>query len=174
MEDQRNWSDASFKTYVRPLSLPWPYVMEPGVTNRQSVELDIQRDPGSKPQPASREKGVVRVTVAGPDGTFPGIGVSVYPDLIPQALAHPSLLNSLRPQLLLFHFDPTKGHGRNELSGYARIAELLPAGAETQSVLELVLPAQQDVREELFGVAEMVTAERFAPLGHSGFAGCRP
>src|SRR5690606_35017047 len=26
MEDQRNWSDASFKTYVRPLALPWPYV----------------------------------------------------------------------------------------------------------------------------------------------------
>ncbi len=27
MEDQRNWSDASYKTYVRPLALPWPYVM---------------------------------------------------------------------------------------------------------------------------------------------------
>jgi hypothetical protein len=25
MEDQRNWSDASYKTYVRPLALPWPY-----------------------------------------------------------------------------------------------------------------------------------------------------
>lgn len=158
MEDQRNWSDASFKTYVRPLSLPWPYLMEPGVTNRQSVELDIRRDPGSRPKRAPREKGMARVTVASPDGTFPGIGVSVYPSLIPQALAHPSLLNSLRPQLLLFHFDPTKGHGRNELSGYARITGLLPAGAETQSFLELVLPAQQDVRDELSGLAEMVNA----------------
>ena len=26
MEDQRNWSDASYKTYVRPLALPWPAV----------------------------------------------------------------------------------------------------------------------------------------------------
>jgi hypothetical protein len=25
MEDQRNWLDASFKTYFRPLSLPYPY-----------------------------------------------------------------------------------------------------------------------------------------------------
>lgn len=25
MEDQRNWSDASFKTYSRPLGLPYPY-----------------------------------------------------------------------------------------------------------------------------------------------------
>ncbi len=30
MEDQRNWSDASYKTYVRPLALPWPYVLPCG------------------------------------------------------------------------------------------------------------------------------------------------
>ena len=24
MEDQRNWTDASYKTYVRPLAMPWP------------------------------------------------------------------------------------------------------------------------------------------------------
>ncbi len=51
MEDQRNWSDASYKTYVRPLALPWPYVMEQGVINRQSVELDIKRSEESSPQP---------------------------------------------------------------------------------------------------------------------------
>src|SRR6202042_3415275 len=105
MEDQRNWSDASYKTYVRPLSLPWPYVMEQGVTNRQSVELDIKRSEGSPPQPAGRhagnDKSPVGVTVGGPAGAFPGIGVSIHPDLIPEALAHPALLNSLRPQLLL-------------------------------------------------------------------------
>ena len=41
MEDQRNWSDASYKTYVRPLALPWPYVMDAGVRNQQAVELLI-------------------------------------------------------------------------------------------------------------------------------------
>ena len=30
MEDQRNWSDASFKTYCRPLSLPMPYRLSAG------------------------------------------------------------------------------------------------------------------------------------------------
>ena len=56
MEDQRNWSDASYKTYVRPLSLPWPYVMEQGVINRQSVELTVKRKPGlaSRPPRAKR------------------------------------------------------------------------------------------------------------------------
>ena len=27
MEDQRNWTDASYKTYVRPLGLPHPYTL---------------------------------------------------------------------------------------------------------------------------------------------------
>ena len=30
MEDQRNWSDASFKTYSRPLALPFPYPVAAG------------------------------------------------------------------------------------------------------------------------------------------------
>ena len=34
MEDQRNWTDASYKTYVRPLALPWPYTLAKG--NRRS------------------------------------------------------------------------------------------------------------------------------------------
>jgi hypothetical protein len=156
MEDQRNWSDASFKTYVRPLSRPWPYVMEQGVINRQSVELTVKRNPGSHRAPARKEKGPVRITVGGPDGMFPGISVSVYPDLIPQALAHQGLLSGLQPQLLLFHFDPTKGHGHNELAGFADIARHMPD--KTESMLELVLPAQQSVREELSGLAEMVAA----------------
>jgi hypothetical protein len=158
MEDQRNWSDASYKTYVRPLSLPWPYVMEQGVINRQSVELTIERSPGSRRGSARKEKGAVRVTVGDPDGAFPGAGVSIHPDLIPQALAHPGLLNRLRPQLLLLHFDPTKGHGHKELSGFSDIARHMPASDKTECMLELVLPAQQSVRDELFGVADMVAA----------------
>jgi hypothetical protein len=162
MEDQRNWSDASYKTYVRPLSLPWPYVMEQGVANRQSVELSIQRSQGSAAEPASLQAGPdagpVRVTVADPQGTFPGIGVSIHPDLIQEALAHPNLLHSLRPQLLLFHFDPSAGHGESHLRGFADIAKGVPAIEKTESVLELVLPAKGSVQDELAGIAEMVAA----------------
>jgi hypothetical protein len=41
MEDHRNWTDASFKTYVRPLALPWPYTLKAGETVRQSVRLAL-------------------------------------------------------------------------------------------------------------------------------------
>jgi D-apionolactonase len=156
MEDQRNWSDASYKTYVRPLALPWPYVMEQGVTNRQSVELEITRSQQSSQTPAWRENAPIRVAIIGPEGAFPGIGVSIHPDLIPQALAHPGLLNSW--QLLLLHFDPTAGHGSSHLRGFAEITRRLPAVDKPESVLELVLPAKGSVRDELSSVAELVAA----------------
>lgn len=41
MEDQRNWSDASFKTYNRPLAWPCPYVLEAGSTLEQRIELHV-------------------------------------------------------------------------------------------------------------------------------------
>jgi hypothetical protein len=156
MEDQRNWSDASYKTYVRPLALPWPYVMEQGVTNRQSVELEITRSQQSSQTPARRENAPIHVAIAGPEGACPGIGVSIHPDLIPQALAHPGLLNSW--QLLLLHCDPTAGHGSSHLRGFAEITRRLPAVDKTESVLELVLPAKGSVRDELSSVAELVAA----------------
>ncbi|MCU1444121.1 MAG: hypothetical protein JWQ59_2271 [Cryobacterium sp.] len=39
MEDQRNWTDASFKTYSTPLSTPFPVELSPGAVVEQVVEL---------------------------------------------------------------------------------------------------------------------------------------
>ena len=40
-EDHRNWTDASFKTYVRPLALPWPYTLKAGEPAKQAVKLTL-------------------------------------------------------------------------------------------------------------------------------------
>jgi D-apionolactonase len=48
MEDQRNWTDASYKTYCTPLQLPFPVEMKPGDRVRQSVTLSF----GGISQPA--------------------------------------------------------------------------------------------------------------------------
>jgi hypothetical protein len=45
MEDQRNWTDASFKTYSTPLSRPFPVLMHAGEVVRQSVVLTCDRRP---------------------------------------------------------------------------------------------------------------------------------
>jgi hypothetical protein len=50
MEDQRNWTDASYKTYSRPLSLPYPYRIEAGESVRQVVRISLA---GQPPPPAA-------------------------------------------------------------------------------------------------------------------------
>lgn len=46
MEDQRNWTDASFKTYSRPLELPRPYLLSRGDRVRQAVAVTFAGDSG--------------------------------------------------------------------------------------------------------------------------------
>ena len=41
-EDQRNWTDASYKTYYRPLALPFPYTLAAGERLRQVATLSIE------------------------------------------------------------------------------------------------------------------------------------
>ena len=43
MEDQRNWTDASFKTYSTPLARPFPVAIAAGAVIEQSVEFESTR-----------------------------------------------------------------------------------------------------------------------------------
>jgi len=42
LEDQRNWIDASFKTYCTPLALPFPVEIPQGTLIRQQICLSLQ------------------------------------------------------------------------------------------------------------------------------------
>ena len=56
MEDQRNWGDASYKTYVRPLALPWGYTLSKGSRHEQAVRLSFDGRPeGGREEKAARE-----------------------------------------------------------------------------------------------------------------------
>jgi len=44
MEDQRNWTDASFKTYCTPLGLPFPVDVSLGDVIRQSIVIEAESD----------------------------------------------------------------------------------------------------------------------------------
>ncbi len=160
MEDQRAWSDASYKTYVRPLSLPWPYILEQGTRFQQSVELQIIDESGAAlelgyKQTAQADTDVL-VEIGEFDGIFPAIGVAIHPDETSAALAHLDLLKRLRPQQLVLHFDPAAGHGREHLIGYAEISK--GSRGAPACVLELVVPAQCSVNDELSEVAAKAAA----------------
>lgn len=53
LEDQRNWTDASFKTYCTPLRLPFPVEVEEGTEVSQTITLSLE---GQVPGQVRREE----------------------------------------------------------------------------------------------------------------------
>lgn len=149
MEDQRNWSDASYKTYVRPLALPWPYVLPAGQPVRQTISLRII-DEGKIPAVAASTE-PVRIELGEAGQRLPDIGVIIYPDDVEAALANLPTLAALGPQQLVFHYDPTRGHGLGALQSFAKLAAY-----PVQTTLECVVACAGDLDAELSGVAGMV------------------
>lgn len=150
MEDQRNWSDASYKTYVRPLALPWPYVLPAGQPVRQTISLRIIGEGKIPAVAASTEP--VRIELGEAGQRLPDIGVIIYPDDVGAALANLPALAALGPQQLVFHYDPTRGHGLGALQSFAKLAAAYPV----QTTLECVVACVGDLDAELSGVAGMV------------------
>lgn len=74
MEDQRNWSDASYKTYCVPLVFPFTYRIEE--PTRQSIRLSLSG------RNAAGDTGNRQAAVSwhGSDEIAPGIGLAVEPD----------------------------------------------------------------------------------------------
>jgi len=150
MEDQRNWSDASYKTYVRPLALPWPYVLPAGQPVRQTISLRIIGEGKIPAVAASTEP--VRIELGEAGQRLPDIGVIIYPDDVEAALANLPTLAALGPQQLVFHYDPTRGHGLGALQSFAKLAAAYPV----QTTLECVVACAGDLEAELSAVADMV------------------
>lgn len=87
MEDQRNWSDASFKTYCRPLSRPRPYLLEQGAEVRQALTIRLARAAEPAPPPAA---------AAAPDGPLFLPSLTLAADAEPGvAGAPPSVLDAI-------------------------------------------------------------------------------
>ena len=59
MEDQRNWSDASFKTYCTPLALPFPVEIDAGTAVTQEVCISLLGMPGDWAAPLSGNQDIV-------------------------------------------------------------------------------------------------------------------
>ncbi len=86
-EDQRNWSDASYKTYSRPLSLPFPVLWHQGDRIHQSVRLGFEPYAASVTAPRRGEQRPEEVTLRlGGPVSLPEVGLAVGPDDDPVAL----------------------------------------------------------------------------------------
>ncbi len=77
MEDQRNWTDDSYKTYSTPLAIPFPVEVKAGERIRQVVTISLDGIHSGDAEGAE-ESGGVRVEVGGSDGgRLPAIGLGV-------------------------------------------------------------------------------------------------
>lgn len=124
-EDQRNWSDASFKTYSRPLSLPFPYALDPGETVRQSITL---RATGTLPPPADRAPRNATVRIHDEPASWPRLGTGWAPGHSRAADA----LAELRPAWV--RVDVTVDTD-GDVSGATALAEAAAAGLPVELAL---------------------------------------
>lgn len=74
-EDHRNWSDASYKTYCTPISLPFPVEVRAGDVIAQAVTLTVSGVPLRLPEPPTAHP--VEIAVSPAAQPLPGIGLRV-------------------------------------------------------------------------------------------------
>ncbi len=160
MEDQRNWSDASYKTYVRPLALPWPYRIPAGEPMRQRIVLTVE-DIRSSPAVSAKvaDTGPVALSPGTKSGRMPAIGLVITPEEVGATLAARDRLSEIAPQELLFHFDPDAGHGAEALKSFAAI-KAVHAG---RSTLEIALTCRQAPLDEARQIATWMRDAGFRP-----------
>jgi len=148
MEDQRNWSDASYKTYVRPLAKPWPYQFPAGTIDRQSVSIEITGELARKSLD-SRDSIEIEIEIGAPVGTMPRIGLVLTPE---QATADHRARDALLDagvQDLLLSFRADLGHGLAEMQALAEAVDGLPQ----RKTLECVIAATGELDAELHAIA---------------------
>lgn len=82
MEDQRNWTDASFKTYCTPLEIPYPVELAKGTKISQKIRISIDGNgSGSRPDfrhvPDDRNSARVSLRLTDLESPLPLLGVQV-------------------------------------------------------------------------------------------------
>ncbi len=132
MEDQRNWTDASYKTYVRPLSKPWPFTLQAGEVLRQAVTLTCAGPAAPAVQAGDK---AIQVALGPRIGKMPEIALGCTPDEAELALAQPDLLPASGVRRLVCRLDPGRGHDAAALDAYRRLAAQAGAAVELQLVV---------------------------------------
>jgi hypothetical protein len=196
MEDQRNWTDASYKTYSTPLRLPYPVAVAPGDRVRQTVTLRRlppapgERTGGASSSPSGASAGRagragrparparpessdapvgVRLTATAV-GALPPLGLGLASDgrpLAPEALAR---LRHLRPAHLHVTLDLSASDGgAPEASWRATLQRAAAEGAALEAALQLevVAGASEAGLDALAGALRALPA---GPRGHPAVA----
>jgi D-apionolactonase len=93
MEDQRNWTDNSFKTYSTPLSEPMPVTVETGTVIKQKIILCI-KDTGTSEEIKKTERISIQIPdISSLSKSVPQIGTIINTPLSPAVIEKAELLS---------------------------------------------------------------------------------
>ena len=159
MEDQRNWTDASYKTYVRPLALPWPYRIEPGEVVEQTVSVTVSGEAR-----AGEASGAVSVRPGEALGPVPPLGLGLRPEDAGTALDAADALRALGPAHVVLHHDPRAGHDRGTLEAMLEVARALGAEPWLEAVVEAPDDAGAVAEVEALGALARDLGDPFATV----------
>ncbi len=158
MEDQRNWTDASFKTYGGPLSIPLPRVYQAGERLRQEVKIELLGD--APPVSIADDRVVLTLPEESDAVALPSVGLRWAPDAGELGEEAIEQLQAMAPGHLLIDVDVTRTDWRVTLG--RALAE-----AETLGIDRFLLfvsytpnyqPALSELAADLVSLAENIIA----------------
>jgi D-apionolactonase len=100
MEDQRNWTDASFKTYVRPLSKPRPFKLPANEMLSQSVTISIGGHAIGRRDRIDAARRGYSIEIGSRAGAMPQIALALDAADAEEAISYLPQLGQLAPQWL--------------------------------------------------------------------------
>ncbi len=172
MEDQRQWNDASYKTYVRPLALPWPFTIQQSTSLEQSVELTLLENNSNNNSNNSNnateqtanlysdhqpEKCIIKLSKSDHVKPMPRIGLGLEPQHLAGATACKALLAKLAPQQIVVWHE-LKKHSSEHLKQAAQLCNNGNIAIELQAVIP-----DDDFEAEIAELAAQCNAAKLHP-----------
>jgi len=192
-EDQRNWTDASYKTYCTPLRLPFPVEIAAGTRVFQAVTLRLRGEGGAvaaakveRARTASKPV-TVDLAAAQPARPFPRLGLASASHGGELSEAQLTRLRALRLDHLRVDLDLSSPDSVETLRRAAREAAALGAKLEIALFLSDAAPRELEelrvlcadlpcavARWLVFRSGESCTAERWVAMARSALEPCAP
>ncbi|HEU5101567.1 MAG TPA: hypothetical protein VFU22_21240, partial [Roseiflexaceae bacterium] len=153
MEDQRNWTDASYKTYGTPLRRPFPALVEQGTRIEQRVALSIDQRPKTKDQTRKSNEDLSSF-VLGPSSNslpLPPIGLGLASHGLPPSARELERLRGLHLAHLRVDLNLASG-------GYDALLEASRQARALGVQLEVALALSDAAESELAALAAALPA----------------
>lgn len=163
-EDQRNWTDASYKTYCTPLEIPFPVIVKNGEEISQEIILKVVSKIESKP--TDLKESHITLSVAGEAVQIPDWGTQANSNLS-EKLAD-KVLREIQPKYLRIDvsLDRLEDSDLANLT-YANLKDIpvelalfTDQANPTEAIRSVLPPLQSVIRIVLFGDTSKTTPKK--------------